>query len=177
MNSRLNLIISSTSPFRCTTDNSNKLCPKLNSWFLTSPNQLGPKTFWSQLMVTSFILLLGTKPLVSTQFFYKTHTIHTYFVVIIIQSPSHVWLFPIPWTAACQPSLSFTISQSLPKFMFIASVMPSSHLTLWCPLLLLSIFPSITDFSNESSVSIRWPKYWSFNFSMSFQLTFSVDFL
>ena len=168
MNSRLSLIISSTSPFRCTTDNSNKLCPKLNSWFLTSPNQLGPKTFWSQLMVTSFILLLGTKSLVSTQFFYKTHTIHTYFVVVIIQSPSHVWLFPIPWTAALQASLSLTISQSLPKFMFIASVMLSSHFILWRPLVLLSsIFPSIRNSSSESAVHVRWPKYCSFSFSIN----------
>ena len=64
--------------------------------------------------------------------------------------------------------LSLAISQSLPKFMFVASVMPSSHLILWRPLLLLpSVFPSIRDFSNEMSVCIRWPKYCSFNFSMS----------
>ena len=73
-----------------------------------------------------------------------------------------------PWTAARQASLSFTISRSLPKFTFIASVISSSHLNLWCPLLLLpSIFPSIRDFSNESSVHIRWPKYWSFSFSIN----------
>ena len=64
--------------------------------------------------------------------------------------------------------LSYTISQSLPKFMSIVSVMPSSHLIIWCPLLLLpAIFPSIRDFSNESAVYIRWPNYWSFNFSIS----------
>ena len=73
-----------------------------------------------------------------------------------------------PWTAAGQASLSFIISWSLPKFMSIASVMPSSHLTLWCPLLLLpSTFPSNRDFSNESAILIRWPNYWSFNFSIS----------
>ena len=72
----------------------------------------------------------------------------------------------IPWTAACQASLSLTISQSLPKFMFIASVM-SSNLILWHPFLLPSIFPNIRDFSHESSVHIRWPKYWSFSFSIS----------
>ena len=73
-----------------------------------------------------------------------------------------------PWTAARQASLSLIISQRLPKFMFIASVMLSSHLILWCPFLLLpSIFPSIRDFSNESSVCIRWPKYWRSSFSMS----------
>ena len=73
-----------------------------------------------------------------------------------------------PMTAACQASLSLTIPRSLPKFMFIASVMPSSYLILWCPLLLLpSIFSSIRDFSNESSVHIRWPKYWNFSFIIS----------
>ena len=72
-----------------------------------------------------------------------------------------------PWTTAHQASLSLTISWSLPKFMFIASVMPSSYLILWCPLLLLpSIFSSIRDFSNES-VCIRWPKYWSFSCSIN----------
>ena len=81
--------------------------------------------------------------------------------------PNGVWLFATPWTAAYQISMSFTISQSLPKFMFIASVMPSTHLILSCPLLLLpSIFPSIRDFSNESYVCTRWPKYWSFNFGI-----------
>ena len=71
-------------------------------------------------------------------------------------------------TAAHQASLSLTISWSLPKFMSIASVMPTSHLILWCPLLLLpSIFPSTRDFSNELAVHIRWPKYWSFSFSIS----------
>jgi len=78
------------------------------------------------------------------------------------------WLFATPWTAACQASLSLIISWSLQKFMFIALVMSSNHLMLWHSLLLLpSIFPSIRDFSNESSVCIRWPKYWSFSFSLS----------
>ena len=87
--------------------------------------------------------------------------------IVVIQLPSHVQLFATPWTVACQASLSLTISWSLPKFMSIASVMPSSHLILWCPLLLLpSNFPSIRDFSNESAVHIRWPKYWSFSFSI-----------
>ena len=73
-----------------------------------------------------------------------------------------------PWTAACQTSLSLTIYQSLPKFMIITLVMLSSHLILWCPLLLLPlIFPSIRDFSSEYSVRIRWPKYWNFSFSIS----------
>ena len=72
-----------------------------------------------------------------------------------------------PWTAAHRASLSLTISWRLPKLVSIASVMPSSRLILWCPLLLPSIFPSIRDFSSESSVHIRWPKYWSLSFSIS----------
>ena len=73
-----------------------------------------------------------------------------------------------PWTAARQGSLSINNSQSLLKFMFIESVMPSNHLTLCCPLLLPpSIVPSIRVFSNESILHIRWPKYWSFTFSIS----------
>ena len=73
-----------------------------------------------------------------------------------------------PWTAACQASLSITNSQSLLKLMFIGSVMPSSHLILCHPLILLpSIFPSIRVFSNESALHIRWPKYWSFSFNIS----------
>ena len=80
-----------------------------------------------------------------------------------------------PWTAARQVSLSLTISRSLPKFMFIASAMPSSHLILWCPLLLLPlIFLSIRGFSNYLSVHIRWPKYWSFSFSISSSSEYSV---
>ena len=73
-----------------------------------------------------------------------------------------------PWTAACQASLSITNSRSLLKFMSIESVMPSNHLILCHPLLLLpSNFPSIRVFSNESVLHIRWPKYWSFSFSIS----------
>ena len=85
-----------------------------------------------------------------------------------VQSLSHVWLFETPWTAAHQVSLSITDSQSLLKLMSIESMMPSNHLTLCHPLLLLpSIFPSIRFFSNESVLCIRWPKYWSFRFSIS----------
>ena len=85
---------------------------------------------------------------------------------IVVQSFSRVWLFATPWTAARQASLSFTISWSLLKFIFIESVMPSNHLFLCHPrLLLLSIFPSIRFFSNE--LALRWPKSWSFSFSIS----------
>ena len=73
-----------------------------------------------------------------------------------------------PWTAACRASLFFTISWSLPKLMSIESVMPSNHLVLCRPFLLLhSIFPSIRVFSNESALYIKWPKYWSFSFTNS----------
>ena len=88
--------------------------------------------------------------------------------VVVVQSLSPVWLFATPWTATRQASLSFTISQTLLKLMPIESVMPSSHLVLCHPLLLLpSIFPSIRVFSNESALRIRCPKYWSFSFSIS----------
>ena len=84
-----------------------------------------------------------------------------------VQSLSRVRPFATPWTAARQASLSITTSRSLPKPMSIESVMTSNHLIL-CPLLLLpSIFPSIRVFSNESALCIRWPKYWSFSFSIS----------
>ena len=82
-------------------------------------------------------------------------------------SVSHVRLFAIPWTAARQASLSITNSRSPPKPMSIESMMPSNHLILCRPLLLLpSIFPSIRVFSNESALCIRWPKYWSFSFNI-----------
>ena len=85
-----------------------------------------------------------------------------------VQSLSCVQLFVTPWTAACQASLSTTNSQSLLKLMSIELVIPSSHLILCHPLLLLpSIFPSIRVFSNESVLHIRWPKYWGFSFSIS----------
>ena len=89
-------------------------------------------------------------------------------VAAVVQSLSCVRLFVIPWTAARQAPLSFTISQSLLKLMSIELVMPSNHLILCRPLLLLpSIFPSIRVFSNESALLIKWPKYWSLSFSIS----------
>ena len=85
-----------------------------------------------------------------------------------VQSLSHIRLFSKPWTVACQACVSITNSRSLLKLMSIESVMPSNHLLL-CRLLLFlpSIFPSIRIFSNESVLHIRWPKYWSFSFSIS----------
>ena len=101
-----------------------------------------------------------------------------------VQSLSHVQLFATPWTAARQASPSITNSKSLPKFMSIESVIPPNHLILCRPLLLLpSIFPSITVFFSESVLYIRWPKYWSFCFSMSPSdeysglISFRVDWL
>ena len=89
-------------------------------------------------------------------------------VPVPVQSLSRVWLFVTPWTAARQASLSNTNSRSSLKLMSIESVMPSSHLVLCHPLLLLpSIPPSIRVFSNESTLIMRWPKYWSFSFSIS----------
>ena len=87
--------------------------------------------------------------------------------VAVVQLLSGIRLFSAPWTAALQASLSFTISLSLLKLMSSESVMPSNHLVLCRPLLLLpSIFPSIMVFSNELALSIRWPNYWSFSFSI-----------
>ena len=84
-----------------------------------------------------------------------------------VQSLSRVWLFVTPWIAACQASLSSTNSWSSLRLMSIESVMPSSHLILCCPLLLLPpIPPSIRVFSYESTLRMRWPKYWSFSFSV-----------
>ena len=86
----------------------------------------------------------------------------------LLQSLNHVWPFVTPCTATCQASLYIPNSWSLLKLMSIQLVMPSNHLILCRPLLLLpSIFPSIRGFSNESALCIRWPKYWSFSFSIS----------
>ena len=85
-----------------------------------------------------------------------------------VQSLSPVWLFVTPWTVACQASLFITNSQSLFKLVSVKSVMPSNHLILCHPFLFLPlIFPSIRVFSSESVLCIRWPKYWSFSFSIS----------
>ena len=92
----------------------------------------------------------------------------------VVQSLSHVQLFATPWTAARQAALSITIFWSLLRLMSIESVLPSNHL-IFCPLLfhLTSIFPSIRVFSNESVLPIRWPKYWSYSFSISPSIEYS----
>ena len=101
-----------------------------------------------------------------------------------VQLLNHVRLFATPWIAARQASLSITNSRSSPKLMSIESVMPSKHLILRCPLLLTSsIFPSIRVFSSESVLHIRWPKFWSFSFSIhpsneySGLISFRIDWL
>ena len=116
-----------------------------------------------------------------TFFYFIQDRIVTYFVVQLL---SHVQLFVTPWIASYQASLSFTISQSLLELMSFKLAMPSKHLILCCSLLLLSsIFPSIRVFSNESVLHIRWPKYWSFTFSISHSneysglISFRIDWL
>ena len=112
-------------------------------------------------------------------FLLKEYTKH----ISSVQSLSHVQLFATEWTAAHQAFLSITNSRSLVKLQSIESVMPSNHLILCCPLLLLSILPSIWVFSNESILCIRWLKYWCFSFSISPSneypglLSFRIDWL
>ena len=94
--------------------------------------------------------------------------VYIFYLCECVLSHSHVHLFATPWTTAHQASLSFSISQNLFRLMPFESMMPSNHLILCYPLLLLpSIFPSIRVFSNQSVLCIRWPKYWSFRFSIS----------
>ena len=118
------------------------MCDCLSHRLVTSAKQ---NTFWK---------LTHTVPI--TQQFSSVHLL------------CRVRIFAMPWTATCQVSLSITNSWSLLKLMSIESVMPSNHLILCCPLLLLSpIPPSIRIFSNESVLCIRWPTYWGFSFSIS----------
>ena len=105
-------------------------------------------------------------------------------MILPVQFLSHVRLFPTPWTTTRQVSLSITNTWSLLKLISIKLVMPSNHLILCCLLLLLpSFFPSIRVFSNESVLCIRWPKYWSFSFSISPSneysglISFAIDWL
>ena len=115
-------------------------------------------------MIFVFLLLHSMKDARSI-LFTTNSPVSFLFYIVVLQSLSRVRLFATPWTAARQASLSFTNSWSLLKLMSI-ELMPSSHLILCCPLLLLpSIFPSIRIFSNESVLHIRWLKYWTFSFS------------
>ena len=110
--------------------------------------------YWRIIALQNFVVFCQTSTWISHQF-------------SSIQSLSRVWLFATPWIAARQASLSITNSRSSPRLMSIELVMPSSHLILCCPLLFLPpIPPSIRVFSKESTLRMRWPKYWSFSFSI-----------
>ena len=101
------------------------------------------------------------------------HSTNIHWVICCCSVAQSVWLFATPWTAACQASLSFNISWSLLKLMSIELVIPSNHLLLCHSLLLLQSFPASRVFSNESAFCIRWPKYWSFSFSISLSNEYS----
>ena len=137
-------------------------CIVCNNWYVEV------KTILSKLYSSQYFSILCFKVFISMETTNPggplTLCILLYFVVQLLSHVDSV----APWTAACQASLSFTISWSLLRFMSIESVMTFNHLILCCPLLLQSsIFPSIRVFSNESVLRIRWPKYWSFSFSVS----------
>ena len=118
---------------------------------------------WNQKTQAQFKLLLCGSLLVSS-----LGATGPVFIFVVVQLLSNVWLFVTPWTAAYQASLSFTISLSFLRLTSIESVMPSNHLIRIPPLLFLpSVFPSIRVFPNESALHTRWPKYWSFSFSIS----------
>ena len=118
---------------------------------------------WGCRTGVSFLLEVSRWPYLTL-----SHSQGRLYIVVVVQSLNRVQLFATLWTAACQASLSFTISQSLLKLTSTELVMPSNCLILCCPLLLLpSLFPSIRVFSNELAPCIRWPKYWSFSFSIS----------
>ena len=122
---------------------------------------LGFDYFFKLTMTTDTVgLLLSVLPFVMLVNFY-------YILDSSVQPLSRVWLFVIPWAAAHQASLSIINSQRLLKLMSIESVMPSKHLTLFRPLLLPSVFPSIKVFSKEQVLCIRWPKDWRFSFKIS----------
>ena len=133
----------------------------------------------------SFLPLLSFPPFISVSTVWAADPTVWYVIIsysVSVQSLSCVWLFAIPWTAACQASLSITNSQSLLKLMSIESVMPPNHLILCRPFLLLpSIFPSIRVFSNESVLCIRRSNYWSFSISPSTEysglISFRMDWL
>jgi len=127
---------------------------------------------------------VSSDPVLVTHAAYQAYKTSEGIQLSSVQSLSHVRLLANPWTAACQTSLSITNCWSLLKLMSIELVMPSNHLILCCPLILPpSIFPSIRVFSNESVLYIRWPKYWSFSFSIicsnecSGLISFRIDWL
>ena len=135
-------------------------CEKVPLYFLSHPFLL----LWQQTNTLRITLEVSLQQKIWILYIRILEVLHC----SSVQSLSRVRLFMTPWTAACQASLNITNSRSLLKLMSIELVMPSNHLIL-ChpPLLLPSIFPSIRVFSNDSVLSIRWPKYWSFSFSIS----------
>ena len=151
---------------------------QLEKYILLSP-LLKALHIWTQFFPASSPRAPHLKPLLPSNISLIRYTFHslnisgmpTFSQVLGINSVdflSHVWLFATPWTAACQASLSITNSRRLLKLMSTEPVIPSNHLILCQALLLLpSIFPSIRVFSNESVLCIRWPKEWSFSFSIS----------
>ena len=153
-------------------------CTEVQSQFYVLLRKLKNSTRWSFLL--DFSVLVHLSPELRPDHYALLVYI---MAVVVVQSLCWVWLSVTPWTAAHQASLS-TISQSLLKLMSIESMMPSNHLVLCHPLLLLpSIFPSIRVFSNESVLCIRWSKYWSFSFSISLSneylglISFRIDWL
>ena len=137
--------------------------PRIMFALVVSPaGHLGPKPYHPSPKATNI------PQIKSLLHCYGTSGLWTLVKLFLVQSLTHIWLFVTPWTAARQASLSITNSQGLLKCMYIKEVMPSNHLIVCHPLLLLPpIFPSIRVFSNESVLLIRWPKYWSFSFSIS----------
>ena len=130
----------------------------------------GKSDFYHYEMTTSlhYEIFLTSKSVILLCYSVTNVAMSAFFCFSSVQSLSHVQLFATPWTAARQASLSITNSWSLLRLMSFELVMPSNHLILCRPLLLLpSVFPSIRVFSNESVIHIRWPKYWSFSFSIS----------
>ena len=135
---------------------------------ILTPSSLGPRSQKTSLNLQSSTLILKFLTL-KRLLVLLAQTRWTFtFAFSSVQSFSHVWLFATPWTTAHQASLSIANSRTPPKPMSIELVMPSNHLILCHPLLLLpSIFPSIRVFSNKPALHIRWPKYWSFSFSIT----------
>ena len=151
-------------------------------WCLATPNTTGREVRSSFSEEETHVQMWGNVTTHALPVYVENSPSTSVMLVVIVQSLSHVQLCVTPWTAAHQASPSLTISQSLIKLMSIKSVMPSNHLILCHPLFLLpSVLPSIRVFSNESALCIRWPKYWSFNISLSSGysglISFRIDWL
>ena len=138
---------------------SDKYAWTISHGLIDKPVTLGINPGWCPHL---WLYSLGLWVLFSSRFIFLNH------ILLLFSRSVIVWLFATQWTEACQASVFFTISWSLCKLMSIESVMPSNHLILCCPLLLLpSVFPSIRVISSELALHIRLPKYWRFSFSIS----------